>query len=125
MKNMPLSTVITGLLLIAAGFSGFAAANFEPKAATALIPAGVGLLLTICGTIAFRDGARKHAMHAAAMVALLGFLAAMGRLLSLKLKGPIEWKLSTYMTLTMSVLCLALVIMCVRSFIAARRAREA
>ena len=64
-------------------------------------------------------------MHAAAMVALLGFLAAMGRLLSLKLKGPIEWKLSTYMTLTMSVLCLALVIMCVRSFIAARRAREA
>ena len=123
MSSMPKTTVITGLLLIAAGLGGFAAAGFEGKAITALIPAAFGLLITISGIVAFREGVRKHAMHLAAMFASLGFVAGAGRLISAGTKGSIDWTLSTFMVVFMSVICLVLAIVCVKSFTVARRSR--
>jgi hypothetical protein len=41
---------------------------------TALIPAFFGLPLVILGVLALQEGWRKHAMHAAVVVGLIGFL---------------------------------------------------
>jgi hypothetical protein len=93
---------------------------------TALIPAVVGLLLLICGTLGLDERMRKHAMHGAAGVALLGFLAAGGRLASKSgdiFAGNISRPLM--FSILMAVLCLVYVLLSVRSFIAARKARNA
>lgn len=93
---------------------------------TALIPSAFGLLLLICGTLGLDERMRKHAMHAAAGVALLGFLAAGGRLAS-KLGDVFAGNISRPMLfiILMAVLCLVYVILSVQSFIAARKARNA
>lgn len=93
---------------------------------TALIPSAFGLLLLICGTLGLDERMRKHAMHGAAGVALLGFLAAGGRLAS-KLGDVFAGNISRPMMfiILMAVLCLAYVLLSVRSFIAARKARNA
>lgn len=95
---------------------------------TALIPALFGVPLLMCGTLAYLENLRKHAMHVAATVALLGGLLAAGRGLSkvgaLFGEDPVAQRATT-MVLIMAVLCLAYVGLSVRSFIAARKAREA
>lgn len=93
---------------------------------TALIPSAFGLLLLICGTLGLDERMRKHAMHAAAGVALLGFLAAGGRLGS-KFGDIFAGNISRPMLfiILMALLCLAYVLLSVRSFIAARKARNA
>ena len=67
-------------------------------------------------------------MHAAATVASLGALAGLGQGLSklgaLMGDDPTA-KRATIITLVMGVLCLIYVVLSVRSFIAARKAREA
>lgn len=93
---------------------------------TALIPSAFGLLLLICGTLGLDERMRKHAMHGAAGVALLGFLAAGGRLASKSgdiFAGNISRPL--LFSILMTVLCLVYVLLSVRSFIAARKARNA
>lgn len=96
------------------------------RSKTALIPSVVGLLLLICGTLGLDERMRKHAMHGAAGVALLGFLAAGVRLGS-KLGDIFAGNISRPMMfiILMAVLCLAYVLLSVRSFIAARKARNA
>jgi hypothetical protein len=96
------------------------------RSKTALIPSVVGLLLLICGTLGLDERMRKHAMHGAAGIALLGFLAAGGRLAS-KLGDIFAGNISRPLmfSILMTVLCLAYVLLSVRSFIAARKARNA
>jgi hypothetical protein len=89
---------------------------------TALIPAFAGVPLVICGLIALNPAYRKHAMHAAAVFALLGFLAPLGRLLPQLARGNTPRPLVFVSQAGMSILCLVFLILCVRSFIAARRA---
>lgn len=91
---------------------------------TALIPAVFGLLLLICGTLGLDERLRKHALHAAAAIGLVGFLAAGGRLGS-KMGDVLSGNISRPMwfIILMAVLCLAYVVLSVRSFIQARRAR--
>ena len=48
---------------------------------TALIPSGVGLVLVVLGAVA-EGRLRKHAMHAAAAVGVLGFLFGAGWLIA-------------------------------------------
>ncbi len=93
---------------------------------TALIPSAFGLLLLICGTLGLDEKMRKHAMHGAAAVGLVGFLAAGGRLAS-KLNDLLAGNISRPMTfiILMAILCLVYVLLSVRSFIQARRARSA
>ncbi len=96
---------------------------------TALIPAFFGLPIMFCGTISFlSEEVRKHAMHAAAGIALIGGILALGRGL-MKISAlfgddPVAQR-STTIILTMGFLCLAYVLLSVNSFIAARKAREA
>ncbi|MGH7277752.1 MAG: hypothetical protein ACREJG_03605 [Candidatus Rokuibacteriota bacterium] len=62
-------------------------------------------------------------MHGAALVALLGFLGAAVPLVTLLGRGALGAR--TVLQLLMAVLCGAFVVLCVRSFAAARRRRAA
>lgn len=127
---MAIPTIITGLILTAIGSYGYlnATPNAEGKVSpTALIPAVIGLLILICGALAFKDGLRKHVMHFAAMLGVLGFLGgfappirqlATGKELNLAAPAAVAG-------LAMAAVCAVFVALCVRSFIAARKAREA
>jgi hypothetical protein len=116
--------ILFGVLLILVGVIGYAMGG-EHKSLTALIPAVEGVLLAACGAAAAaKPAARKHAMHAAAMVGTLGFLAAAGRLVPKLIKGEVPPALSLTCLSLMIVLSGLFVVLCVRSFIAARRARE-
>ena len=114
-----------GVVLILLGLYGYFGVDEISRSKTALIPAIAGALLTVCGLIALNPAMRKHAMHGAAVVGLLGFLAPLGRMIPQTIKGNPPSGLAGFSQVTMSVLCLIFLILCVRSFIAARKARQA
>ena len=95
------------------------------RSLTALIPAGFGLVLIVLGALARREALRKHAMHAAAAVALIGCLVAAGRFFFVLFTGGNVATTAGMSTATMAVLCGAFVGLCVKSFIDARKRRKA
>ena len=115
-------TILFGVLLIALGLGAFFTA--ETMSPTALIPAYFGLPLVGLGAMAMKDHLRKHAMHGAAMIGLIGCVVpaylAITKLLS---SGEIERPRAVAVQLIMAVICAIFVALCVRSFIMARRAR--
>ena len=116
------TAMLFGGLLIALGLAGYVGTGMESP--TALIPAAFGLLLTIAGWIARDESRRKHAMHGAAMVGLLGFLGSASALLELPDLlggGQVVRPAAVISRSIMAVLSLVFVVLCVRSFIAARR----
>ena len=89
---------------------------------TALIPAAFGLLFVILGVMSrAREDLRKHLMHAAATLGLIGFLIPAVRLL-MKV-GDLTMNAAVLSQLAMAVICLIFVVLAVKSFIEARRAR--
>src|SRR5918992_4579638 len=113
---MASTTILFGLVLTAIGFAGYFLTG--TSSFTALIPAGFGLLLLVLGFIARAESARKHAMHAAVVVALVGFLGALMSLL--RTPAGVRSAIALYSQLAMTVLTGLFVILCVKSFIAAR-----
>lgn len=118
---MPSTSIACGALLIAIGILGYIAGIIhEATSLTALIPAAFGIVLFLLGVFARKsEGMRKHLMHAAVVVALLGFLATAGRLVS-KI-GELSYSASVVAQVSMALVCLLFVILAVRSFIDARR----
>ena len=92
---------------------------------TALIPAFAGVPIALCGLVALNPAHRKRAMHVAVIFGLLGFIAPLGRLIPALARGDVPRPLVLVSQAGMSLLCLAFVILCVRSFINARRERLA
>ena len=115
--------LLFGALLLLTGVGGYAA--FQTP--TALIPVGFGVLLGICGLVARKESLRRHAMHAAAVVALVGFLPSAPGLLGIPdlLAGEAARPAAVILRSVMAVLCLGFLVVAVRSFIAARKARSA
>ena len=107
------------------GVSGWLLTGRESP--TALIPAAFGLLLLALGSLARQERLRKHAMHGAAAVGLLGFLGSARGLLQVPalVAGTAERPVAVISQTVMAVLCAVFVWLCVRSFIAVRKAREA
>lgn len=123
---MAKTTMLIGALLCVLGFVAYgmgAQTGTAERSPTALIPAGFGAILLLLGFGALiKPGARKHFMHAAAAVGLLGALGGFGMFAA---RFPSRgFMLATCSMLTMGLLCALLVVLAVRSFIAARRARE-
>lgn len=124
-------TLIFGALLVLVGVIGYGTATPNPEtqqvSPTALIPALIGGVLMLCGIFAFNDKFRKHTMHLAAMVGLLGFVGGFMPLLTqLKKTGTIDpTKPSAISGELMVVICAVFVGMCVNSFVQARKARKA
>ncbi len=112
---MPRPTLIVAALLIALGLGAFLMSGSR----TALMPAYPGVLLAIFGGLAIAfAGARRHLMHLAALVALLGALAPAA---ALTIRASQMSALALSVNLGMLLLCGGLLILMVRSFLAARR----
>jgi len=118
---MPSITVVFGVVLILLGLGGYLLTG--TSSVTALIPAFFGLLLLALGVLARSDAMRRHAMHAAAAVALVGFLGALFSLLRVPLEA--RTGVAVFSQGAMVLLTGIFVALCVRSFIDARRARRA
>jgi uncharacterized membrane protein YjjP (DUF1212 family) len=91
---------------------------------TALIPACIGIPLFLLGVFARNEKARKHLMHAAVILTLVGFLGSVPGLLSLPalLGGEaLERPGAVAAQSVMALLCLVFIVFAVRSFIQARR----
>jgi hypothetical protein len=119
--------VLFGAFLIFIGVYGFVATGSAHP--TALIPAALGLLLVVLGALSFRDRLRKHCMHAAALLGVIGFagtVMSLGKLPAYFRNEVFDRRDAVpYQALT-CILCLLFVALCVNSFIQARiRQRKA
>lgn len=122
---MPSTAIVCGILLIFIGACGYVFSVVNGNhAPTALIPAAFGLLLAILGFAAkAKENLRKHLMHAAVVVGLLGFILTFGRLV-MQLR-QITISLAVLSQAAMALICLVFVILCIKSFIDARKNRVA
>ena len=118
-------TLLFAVLLIALGLVGFFGTGHTHY--TALIPAWIGLALGIGGLLAISpdERRRKLFMHVNVTIGLLGFLGAaivavQGHVKAASAGLPPD-EIALASKLTMAGLMLLYVILCVRSFIAARR----
>jgi hypothetical protein len=117
-----------GVVLIIVGIASFILTGSTHP--TSLIPAWFGIVLGLCGVLANTPDSRRRMlwMHIAVTVSLLGFLfpgfmairdwvAARG--------APLAHPAAVEEQAAMAIICLIFTILCVRSFIAARRSRVA
>lgn len=120
---MPLTAIVCGVLLIIVGVLGYSVSD-AANPLTALIPAGWGILLIVPGLIAMaKPGLRKHLMHAAAAIGLLGVLLAGGRLSMVLVDDKPDSTLGLASLGSMALICGVFVVLCVKSFVEARRNR--
>jgi len=117
---VPSTTRLFGLILIVLGIASYVLT--DRTSVTALIPALFGAVLVICALVARNEAARKHAMHAAVAVGLVGALASLARGIPAALNGGAS-RPAVLSQLVMGVLLLIYVALGVQSFIAARKAR--
>jgi hypothetical protein len=121
-------TIVFGFMLVVLGLIGyFGTGHAHP---TALIPAGFGLLLMLCGKMGDTLEQKRHAMwmHIAVLIGLVGFLAtakALWQLVQLVRGMPFAYPAAVESKAAMAMLMLIFVLLCVRSFIVARRSRLA
>lgn len=112
-------TNLVAVLLIALGGGAFIVSSSP----TALLPAYVGVALLALGVLSIAFvGARKHLMHSASLVALLGALAPAA---ALAIRAGQMSTLALTVNLGMLALCAALFVLHVRFFLNARRTRAA
>lgn len=121
---MPGLAIAIGIILVLQGVLTYFVAAVDARSLTAFIPSLFGGLLVVCGFIAKKPDLRKHAMHAAAGVSLIGLLGALSRAVPAIINGK-AIGLAIGSQLFMAVLLVIFLVLCIRSFIAARRAREA
>jgi hypothetical protein len=118
-------TLVFAVLLCALGLVGYlGTGSLHP---TALIPTWFGLALGLFGFLAISpsEGRRKLFMHVNVTIGLLGFLGAAGRAVygyvHASASGTSPDVIALGSQATMAGLMLIYVILCVRSFISARR----
>ncbi|MDX2226548.1 MAG: hypothetical protein SFY92_05550 [Verrucomicrobiae bacterium] len=119
---MSIYALIFGTLLVLLGLGAFVATGMTHF--TALIPSAFGALIGFCGLLAQKEHLRKHAMHGAATLALVGLLGSVPGVIK-----AVQWLSGTaparpaavLAQSVMALLCLVFLILCIRSFIAARK----
>lgn len=127
-ENLAKLTMAFGVLLILVGVAGYVATGSAHP--TALIPSGAGLLFVLFGVLANSEEAKKRMlwMHVSVTVALLLFVGTIKSDIDvIRLSRGVEFPhpIAVEEKAAMSLLCLLYVLLCVRSFIAARRSRLA
>jgi hypothetical protein len=121
-------SVVFAILLIALGLIGYFGTGAEH--ATALIPTWFGAALGMFGLLAMSpdEGRRKLFMHVNVTLGLLGFIAvgieSIRGYVHAKNAGIQPDMIALASKVTMTGLLLVYVILCVRSFIAARRSGQ-
>jgi hypothetical protein len=116
-------TLIAGAILTLAGVVGYVASGSESF--TALIPSVIGVLLLLCGLVAKKEKFRRHAIHAALALALLGALGSLMNVLQIGelLAGTAERPSAVIVSTVMFGVLVVYLVFGIRSFITARRAR--
>ncbi|MBX9681273.1 MAG: hypothetical protein K2X38_21155 [Gemmataceae bacterium] len=120
---MSMLAIVFGLALTVLG-GGLYGMSPEPRSPTALIPSAFGIALILCGVIARNEKVRMHAMHFAALIGLVGAVYPAYRAFS-AMAGGRSVDLAVGGQLAMAGLCAVFVVLCVKSFIDARRVRKA
>lgn len=120
-------TIVFGILLVLVGAVGFLATGSAHP--TSLIPSGVGLFFILFGSLANISEPKRRMlwMHVAVTVALLMFLGTIPADVDVfRLAHGVSFPhpIAVEEKAAMSLLCLIFVLLCVRSFIAARRQRR-
>ena len=114
-------------LLIALGLVAYFSS--DSRSGTALIPAYAGGVFLVVGLVATKESLRKHAMHAAMLLAVLGIAGTAKSLTKLPalFSDPesLDRPRAVGVQAIMCGLCLVFLVFGVRSFIAARRASAA
>ncbi len=119
-------TIGLGFVLIAIGLGSYFGTG--RASVTALIPALFGLPLLILGLVALSERRRKTAIHIAVGIGLLGFAGTVRGLMKLPVLltgGELERPTAVAVQSAMAIVCLVFVLLCVWSFIKARRASAA
>lgn len=121
-------TLVFAVLLIVLGLAGYMGTGSQHP--TALIPTWFGVALGVFGILAMSpsETRRKLFMHINVTIGLLGFLGGASETirgyLHAKSAGVEPDTIALASKITMTGLLLIYVILCVRSFIAVRRARQ-
>lgn len=119
-----------GEALIALGLFAYLVLS-EPanRSFTALIPTFFGIPMLVLGIMARKEDLRKHMMHAAAALGLLGILGTASGLIKFPAyftdQASLERPNAVLVQGIMCLLCILFLVLCVRSFIAARKAQAA
>jgi len=121
--NYPKIGIVTGALLILISLIGYIGS--EAKSATSFIPSFIGLPILISSTVALNPRRLKLGMHIAAVFGLLGFIAPLGRIIPVAAKGEFEFNLAGTSLIAMLLICGVFLVLCVKSFIDARKNRKA
>jgi membrane-bound ClpP family serine protease len=114
-------TILFGILFLALGLIGYLP---HRTSLTALIPAAFGIVFLVLGLLARQDRLRPHVMHLAALLGLIAFIGG-GVMTGRALAGGIERPLAFTMQLLMALASLLFVLLCIKSFVDARRRRRA
>lgn len=115
---MTATTRLVGLLLAALGLVSYVGTG--RTSVTALIPAFFGVVLLVLAWIARNEAARRHVMHAAMVVALVGIAGTASRLI-----GATDFTRPATIAQVLTVLLLAWYLgKGIQSFREARRARK-
>ena len=118
--NMVSVTRAVGFLLILLGIVGYVGTG--GASLTALIPAFVGAVFLVLALVARSPEARKHVMHAAVAIALLAVIGGLPRILTAVNAGDIS-RPAVMAQIAMATILAVYVLLGVKSFIDARRAR--
>ena len=119
-------TIGLGVVLIVLGLGGYFGTSRESW--TALIPAFFGLPLGLLGVVALKERMRTIAMIIAVVIGLLGFAGTLKGLMKLPVLltgGELDRPTVVAVQAAMAIVCLVFVVLCVWSFIKARRASVA
>ncbi|MFT3860715.1 hypothetical protein [Micropruina sp.] len=118
-------TLAVGGLLTLTGIIAYLATHMVSL--TALIPSAVGVLLLVAGWLARTERLRRHAIHGALAVALIGALGSVMNVVKVGqlFNGTAERPGAIVASLVMFIALVVYLAVGVRSFIAARRGRAA
>ena len=122
--NMPRLTIVYATALILLGVIGYFVTDMI--SVTALIPTFFGLPVMVVGILAKNPSQKKHFMHLAAALGLLGFAGTVKGIFgmfTLLGGGEVARPGAVISQTIMAALSLIFVLLCVKSFIAARKNR--
>ncbi len=118
--NMVSVTRVVGFLLILLGIVGYVATG--GASFTALIPAVVGAVFLVLALAGRSAEARRHVMHAAVAIALLAVIGGVPRIIAAVNAGDIR-RPAVIAQIAMAAILAVYVLLGVKSFIDARKAR--
>lgn len=124
--SIPKLSINIGILLTLLGILSYIVTDFASF--TALIPSFFGIMFALLGFLGNRsEKMRKHAMHAALLLALLGLGGSFSGLIAIigALFGTMPERMSAAVSQAiMAVLCIFFLIAGIKSFIDARKSRK-